>query len=133
MCTFLAYFHRSKIQLVVNVYFVNYLFFVSCLNTSNIPSGFFSLVSCMNGLILVFWTPKFKLHVYNFWIMWFSTKRCDKMQNTNTLLLFVHVYSVSINLVLNFHVCVNVYWRLGFVVWSASLLIYRSIKIWEMH
>lgn len=27
MCTFLAYFHRSKIQLVVNVYFVNYFFF----------------------------------------------------------------------------------------------------------
>lgn len=38
---FCAYFHRSEIHFVVNVYFVNYFFCVSCLNTCNLSHVLF--------------------------------------------------------------------------------------------
>lgn len=51
---FLLTFIEVKFNLLSMFTLLITFFFVSCLNTSNIPSGFFSLVSCMNGLILVF-------------------------------------------------------------------------------
>lgn len=51
---FLLTFIEVKFNLLSMFTLLITFFFVSWLNTSNISSSFFSLVSCMNGLILVF-------------------------------------------------------------------------------
>lgn len=96
------YFHRSEIHFVVNVYFVNY-FFVCHVSIHVIYlMFFFSLLSCklyewFNSCVLnsEIQTACFKICQK----CDFQTKKSGWMQDTNPLLLFVHVQCIHASLI----------------------------------